>query len=167
MATRIIQTPNAFPKKAEKGLRPQPRVRGKFQAFGLKKCKRCNGRALSPGYICPSCNGQGYLARVRKSSPARFNSRLRKTSLKKVSDSLRAKLELYKELRPEFLKGKNCEYPKEPFGCLNPASQIHHRKGRGKYLLDRRTWLAVCGLCHHYLETHKKEARKLGIITYK
>lgn len=51
-------------------------------------------------------------------------------------------------------------------GQLVPrATQIHHRnKARGERLLDKRWWMSACDLEHNWVETHKEEARKLGLL---
>ena len=33
--------------------------------------------------------------------------------------------------------------------CHQPSTDVHHRKGRGRYHLDERTWWACCSSCHH------------------
>ncbi len=33
--------------------------------------------------------------------------------------------------------------------CNRPSTDVHHRKGRGRYHLDERTWWACCSSCHH------------------
>lgn len=144
MAAQIKPVPNQFPKPQRSGKRrsPQPRPH---------KAKHA-----------PETGNT-----VLEAPVARFNNRLRKTSLKRCSDSMRVKLELYKELRTEFLKEKMCEFPQEPFGCYRPANDVHHRKGRGRYFLDRRTWMPVCRTHHDFIECNKKWARKSGLITYK
>ena len=44
------------------------------------------------------------------------------------------------------------------------ATEIHHRMGRGKYLLDESTWVAVCRKNHNWIHSHPKEARQLGLL---
>jgi len=47
--------------------------------------------------------------------------------------------------------------------CLTTSTQIHHKKGRiGNLLLDKRYWLAICGACHLYIETHPTKAKENG-----
>lgn len=42
------------------------------------------------------------------------------------------------------------------------ATEIHHRKGRGRYLLDTSTWLAVSQAGHRYIHDHPKESYERG-----
>jgi hypothetical protein len=35
-----------------------------------------------------------------------------------------------------------------------PAIDVHHTKGRGKYLLDISTWVPVCRECHYFIHQH-------------
>lgn len=47
--------------------------------------------------------------------------------------------------------------------CNAPYStEVHHKKGRGKYLLDVSTWLAVCRSAHNYIHDNPKEAEEKG-----
>lgn len=47
--------------------------------------------------------------------------------------------------------------------CTLKASQVHHKKGRGIYLLDKSTWLPVCDGCHKELTVHSREAIENGL----
>jgi len=47
-------------------------------------------------------------------------------------------------------------------GCLGISSEIHHKKGRGKWMLVTSTWMAVCRTCHSWIETHPIEATEMG-----
>lgn len=42
------------------------------------------------------------------------------------------------------------------------ATEIHHMKGRGRYLLDTVTWLAVSQSGHRYIHDHPKESYERG-----
>lgn len=46
--------------------------------------------------------------------------------------------------------------------CTGFATDIHHKKGRGEYLLDTSTWLPVCRNCHAFIETHPAWAKEKG-----
>lgn len=46
--------------------------------------------------------------------------------------------------------------------CTLKASQVHHKKGRGIYLLDQSTWLPVCDGCHREITIHSAEAIEKG-----
>lgn len=47
------------------------------------------------------------------------------------------------------------------------ATEIHHtKKPKCKYLNDESTWLAVSMWSHNWIEDHKKEARRLGLLHY-
>ena len=47
-------------------------------------------------------------------------------------------------------------------GCTSRSTDIHHKKGRGKYHNDVSTWLSVCRNCHNWIELHPIEAQELG-----
>jgi hypothetical protein len=42
------------------------------------------------------------------------------------------------------------------------ATDVHHKKGRGKYHLDVTTWLPVCRNCHAWIELNPIDAVELG-----
>lgn len=83
-------------------------------------------------------------------------------SIPKISNKHAAELKIYYQLRDNFLKERTeCEIRKQ--GCWIVATQVHHDRGRGKYLLVVSTWKAVCsGPCHGEITDHSKEAIEDG-----
>lgn len=84
--------------------------------------------------------------------------------IKKVSDKKKVEDERYFKEREGFLKeeaNKICNAQLECKG--DEATDVHHKKGRGKYYLDRSTWLAVCRKCHRRITDNSKEAIELGL----
>ena len=65
-------------------------------------------------------------------------------------------------MREQYLWDKNftCEI------CGKQATDIHHKKGRGKYLCNITTFMATCRPCHMYLHDNVKWAREKGYIDY-
>lgn len=47
-------------------------------------------------------------------------------------------------------------------GCMGGATDVHHKKGRGKWYLVVSTWMAVCRKCHEWIELHPVEATEMG-----
>lgn len=47
--------------------------------------------------------------------------------------------------------------------CGSPATDLHHRKGRGPYYLDVSTWTALCRNCHRWVGTHPAAAIAAGL----
>jgi hypothetical protein len=47
-------------------------------------------------------------------------------------------------------------------GCQDASCDVHHKKGRGKWLLVVDTWMAVCRPCHTWIEEHPIEATEMG-----
>lgn len=64
-------------------------------------------------------------------------------------------VEQFKKDNPECKANVN-EY------CTKTTDDPHHKKGRGKFLLDVSSWLPVCRSCHQFLEQHPKEAKEKG-----
>lgn len=47
--------------------------------------------------------------------------------------------------------------------CTEHAQEVHHKKGRiGDDLLDETHWLALCHMCHDYIENHREFAMEKG-----
>ena len=67
----------------------------------------------------------------------------------------------YKKKRNLFLtENPNCQ-ARLP-GCTLKSTDVHHKKGRGKYLLDTSTWLSCCRKCHTWIELNPLMAKELG-----
>lgn len=81
--------------------------------------------------------------------------------MKRVSDKLAEELYLYGVMRLRFLAVfTKCQASLRH--CQYHANQIHHKRGRGLYLLDLLTWLAVCPSCHRRIEAEPANARIWG-----
>ena len=103
-----------------------------------------------------------------------------KKRLPRMSARRKVESREYTEKRKAFLKAHPlCQAwpvivshaPPETLGDLPPlhaaaplSVEIHHRCKRGKNYLDESTWLAVSRFSHRWIEDHKKEARKLGLL---
>ena len=47
--------------------------------------------------------------------------------------------------------------------CTEYAAEVHHKKGRiGDDLLDETHWLALCHMCHEYIENNRDFAMEKG-----
>jgi hypothetical protein len=68
----------------------------------------------------------------------------------------------YGKLRKEFLAAN----PRCAVFPTEMASQVHHRKGRGKFYLDVSTWLAVSDAGHRFLHDNPAIAREKGWLVY-
>lgn len=49
-------------------------------------------------------------------------------------------------------------------GKLPRATEIHHKRGRGRYLLDTSTWAAVSAEGHKWIHANPQEAEALGLL---
>ena len=79
--------------------------------------------------------------------------------IKQVSDKLSKQHKEYSKLRKAFLsdpKNKYCPVTKLE------ATEIHHKKGRGAYLNDVSTWLAVSRQGHIKIEENPIWAKENG-----
>lgn len=84
-------------------------------------------------------------------------------AIPKFSKKREEENETYFGQREKFLETKkNCE-ARLP-GCTKKATEVHHGAGRvGENFLDETTWLAVCRMCHRYLELNPIFAKENGL----
>lgn len=93
----------------------------------------------------------------------------RKTRLSPISQRRRAGLKEYAAVKHEYLAAHQvCEvWLAENPGSKKPgppATEIHHRKGRGKYLCDTNYFLAVCREYHNLIHRNTKWAYEKGYL---
>jgi hypothetical protein len=116
---------------------------------------------------------------LRRKTPLRGGSTLRKSTLSPVSKKRKAALSIYYRKRLEFLALHPwCEariddrlaalaLPNPPTStpvCSRQSEHVHHMARRGPFLLVESTWLAVCPICHTWIETHANVSRQLGLL---
>ena len=95
--------------------------------------------------------------RAKKATP------IKRTEIKKVSKKRVGLLQQYSAQRKAFLA--------KPFNfycrvdTTQPATQIHHQRGRvGKLLLDERYWIPVSAEGHRWIHDNPAKAREMGFI---
>lgn len=69
--------------------------------------------------------------------------------------------QLYSQMRKKFLSDNPLCQCCQP-GCSTYSTQVHHKKGRGIWLLITKFWLAVCANCHEWIEKNPAEAKEKG-----
>jgi hypothetical protein len=80
--------------------------------------------------------------------------------LRAVSSSRRVKNAEYEKAKAEYFEEKNyqCEI------CNQAASDLHHKKGRGKFLCEKSTFMVACRKCHLAIHANVKWATENGYI---
>lgn len=90
-----------------------------------------------------------------------------KNRIKSVSSKKKKLNKMYSIARKEFLKEPKNFYCKAALpGCTGKDKStltIHHMKGRGKYMLDKNTWVTLCFNCHRWVEEHPEKAKIMGL----
>lgn len=84
----------------------------------------------------------------------------KKKPIRQVSKKLAAEKKTYTNMRKEFL-GRFENMFCAVFPHL-PSCEIHHSRGRGKYLNDTSTWIPVSREGHIFIEENPKIARERG-----
>jgi len=83
-----------------------------------------------------------------KDAPRAIQKRLK--AIPRRSKRMIGLMAKYRKQKEQFLKER--PYCLVCIGEANKvATEVHHRKGRGKYLLDESTWTPVCRTCHTYI----------------
>jgi hypothetical protein len=83
---------------------------------------------------------------------------MKRSPIRKVSKRRRSENKIYRELSETYLE----QHPVCECCGERQATQIHHKARRGIYLLVIKYFMAVCSVCHHFIETHPEAARKAG-----
>jgi len=66
---------------------------------------------------------------------------------------------------PFMLERPRCRVLGPSGPCGRPTTDLHHRKGRGRHMLDESTWMAVCAECHHGFHNQLRGwAARMGYI---
>jgi hypothetical protein len=84
----------------------------------------------------------------------------RRKAIRRVSVAMRKRLAEYQRVRVDYLRAHlTCEV------CFAiPATQVHHRKGRGKLLSEAQWFLACCQLCHRKIHDQPAWAYRNGFL---
>ena len=90
---------------------------------------------------------------------------------KKLSQPIKPKADkkapldaLYSIMRKDFLSlHSGCQARLQD--CTLQSTDVHHKKGRGEFYLDKTTWLSVCRSCHTWIELNPKKAKELNFST--
>lgn len=116
------------------------------------KCKECGDGAEKWIYSKKSnlCIYHHKLWKMKVKKPVR---------LKPVSDKMAKQRKQYSVLAQKFLYDNPiCQV----MDCQELSVQLHHKRGRGKYLLDVSTYMAVCCEHHKWIEEHPMMAKAYG-----
>jgi hypothetical protein len=92
---------------------------------------------------------------------------MKRSPLRKVSKKRAVEMRKYLKLREKFLTVQPwCEVG-ATWQCTTKATDVHHMRGRGKYLCDWSYFMAVCRFCHQYVHDNPYWARKHKYILSK
>jgi len=122
-----------------------------------KLCNNCNTEQFiwkndAGNRYCKSC---WYKTKSTDAKP------LKKTPVNQKSKKMQVIDQAYSKLRKKFLES-NPMCQAALHCCTSSSTDVHHKKGRGRYHLVVSTWLSVCRTCHTYIEEHPTEAVELG-----
>ncbi len=99
---------------------------------------------------------------LQRKTPLQAKTGFKKRSgkLRSVSTTRRVKNAEYEKAKAEYFEEKNyqCEI------CNQAASDLHHKKGRGKFLCEKSTFMVACRKCHLAIHTNVKWATENGYI---
>lgn len=120
-----------------------------------EKCKADNKPRWSAKFkCCKTCFFKYFNKPTAKAPP--------KKNISKVGSKLLAELAVYRKKRIKFLtENPLCQGNLK--GCTFESTDLHHAKGRGKYLNVENYFRALCRNCHDYIELHPDEAKELKL----
>tara|TARA_R100001015_G_C4627696_1_gene187375 strand:- start:741 stop:1142 length:402 start_codon:yes stop_codon:yes gene_type:complete len=124
------------------------------------KKKYCDG-CESSQFIWKNDNGSKYCKSCWYKAKVPSAKPLKRRQLNPKSKKMQIIDGAYTKLRKSFMEKKPMCEASLP-GCNKISTDVHHKKGRGKYHLVVDTWLSVCRSCHTWIEEHPKEAIELG-----
>ena len=125
--------------------------------------------------LCAGCDQEKYIwkkeGRLRYCQPCWSRIGVaKKPTVSKVRKPIRQKSSkmtsldtVYSKMRINFMYDYPLCQAKVVDNCMGASTDVHHKKGRGKYHLDVTTWLSTCRQCHMWIEEHPKEAIELGL----
>jgi hypothetical protein len=87
---------------------------------------------------------------------------LPKPAINKVSDKMKGLNKEYGKIAEEYKRANPSCVARINGYCTGKTESIHHKRGRGRYLLDVSTFLPCCLSCHSYIESHPEEAKEKG-----
>jgi hypothetical protein len=126
----------------------------------MKTCSHqdCNNPVFSKG-LCQMHWKQEYGKPITRKA---LNKPVYSTkAIKQVSTRQQRLLADYAAQRKVFLKNRPvCEAALT--NCTFVATDLHHVRGRGEYLLDERYFLPLCRNCHTWINEHPAAAIEKG-----
>lgn len=133
------------------------KIYNQFQKY--KKCDKCGKDRV----IWKSDHGKKYCkaCTIILYPPKKPNTPIYRIS--PVSEKRLIEKKRYDTLRKKFLsENPVCACNEKLKDCTFNSTEVHHKKGRGKYYLDVSKFLAVCHNCHVWITNHDIEAIKNG-----
>ena len=93
-----------------------------------------------------NCNNPAFSKGRCKWHPLEKRKRIKTNKpIKQASSKTVKALTEYRKVRDAYMREhRTCEVD----GCDKNSTDLHHKKGRGKYLSDERYFMAVCRTCH-------------------
>lgn len=102
-----------------------------------------------------STHGQPIQQSGLRSGFSKPRKKMRQVSKRRAEEN-----KIYSELRKAFL----AEHPQCAVFPYFPATEIHHKKKRGRNFLNVETWIAVSSAAHRWIHDNPAEARAKGLI---
>ena len=112
-------------------------------------------------YIWKSVGREKYCQRCASVLRAGEANQLKRTPLSPKSSKKAKEDNVDTLLRRDYLTQHPVCEARLP-SCTGQATDIHHKKGRGKYYLITSTWMSACRTCHEWIETNPAEAQEMG-----
>lgn len=107
---------------------------------------------------CKQCSCNAGVAKPSNTKPTARKNMIPPRSQKRSKEE-----RLYSAKRIIFLQEHPMCQAHLPGICTKHSQEVHHRKGRiADNLLDETHWLALCHMCHDYIENNRQFAMEKG-----
>jgi len=90
----------------------------------------------------------------------------KRKALAKMSPKMKILRRIYLRLKATFLeRHPRCQFVTEGgTRCRHASTDLHHKRGRGIWLLIIEFFMATCRYHHDWIHAHPNQARKLGYL---
>ena len=119
-----------------------------------RKCDECDRDHYAKGKCRVHYRMPSQLAPKQSAKPVK--------PIAKVSTKQAKLNRVYKVIRDQYMKMHPVCEARLP-GCSYHATDLHHKQGRGEFLLDMRTYAALCRSCHQRTEMNPAMAKHIGL----
>jgi hypothetical protein len=118
-------------------------------------------------YLGPAGEAQAKREAARKQQSATSKPKTRQKPAQRQSKAINPRSAKMAKLMTQYRKQRAAFLRLSPWcGVCHTAkaTDVHHKLGRGPYLLMSSTWIGVCRICHNHIHAHPSWAYAEGLL---